>query len=153
MKPSAIPELIDALVTIGATVTDTYDGPPATDANKKSYLAIGWDGDPENLLGEFAGTDQQEYAYVGSDVQSELGHVVCAAVNWSGDKTVKARRDAAYGLVSDFNDALRTAHRTNPTLQALVIGCWVSAGGLTQGQTGDGVTARVVFTVNFTAQI
>lgn len=154
-QPSKVPAVIDYLVALSASISDgatTYDGPPSTSANKQDYRAIGWDGDLDNLYDTFA-TIEQEWAEIGALGKNEIGHITCAAVRWSGDKTTKARRDDVFASVSAFENALRQALRTDPVIQALVLWIGVTSGALEQGQIDDGVRARVPFIVDYMARI
>lgn len=152
-SPSAVPAVIDYLVTLAATVDDVvYDGPPSTNANEKSFTAIGWDGDTDNLYATFARIEQ-EWAEIGALAKNEIGHIECAVVRRTGDKLPKIPRDLAFTGVSAFEAALRAALRTDATLQALVLWIGVTSGELEQGQTDNGVRARVSFTVDYMARI
>jgi hypothetical protein len=153
---TALPTVMSKLVTVFDSAVDVtvYDGAPSTSANKQSFVAVGWDGDLDELMGEYAFVDQ-EWLYIGTTSKREVGQITCAAVAWSGDKTVGPRRETAIDLWSDCELALRTALATDPTWQSLVLGqsVLVSGGTLSQGQTSDGVSARLVFTVSYEAHI
>lgn len=152
---SALPAVLDKLVEVFTAAVDVpvYDGAPSTAENKRSYVAVAWNGAPDDLFGDFATIDS-EWLYIGTTDKLETGTVVCAAVAWSGDKDPKPRRTAALEMYEACDDALRTAFDTDPVLQALVReSISVSGASLSTGQTDSGNLTRAVFTVTYQAQI
>jgi hypothetical protein len=157
-SPSALPGLIDRLVAIfdAAVAVKVYDGPEITDENKQSYVAVGWNGAldaagfPED--GTVADIDQP-WAAIGALAKDELVDITCGAVAWNGGRKFKPVRDLAWDYVSDCEQALRAALRTDTALQALVLWCGVAAGSYDQTNETDAVKARVEFTVRYQARI
>jgi len=147
---SALPKFVDSLVEIFGTVTpDVYDGPPVTSANKQTYVAVGWDGVTPD--GGSVGTVDHTWPHVGGMDVQEDGTVTCAAVAWTGDRTVAGRRAGALELFSACEQALRDAFKDNGgELDGVrYSNLLVTAGSLDQELIDDGVRARLEFTVNY----
>jgi hypothetical protein len=162
-SPSAVPGLIDRLVAIfdAAVAVTVYDGPEITDANKQSYVAVGWNGALDDAGMPDAGTVasiDQPWAAIGALAKDEIADITCGAVAWNGGRKFKPVRDLAWDYVSDCEQALRTALRPVPSggdaaLQALVQWCGIAAGSYDQTNETDAVKARVEFTVRYQARI
>ena len=149
---SAVPDLIDALVTLGQSVAGVtvYDGPGDSD-DPGDYLMIGVD-DPDSPATPKSADTQQDWALLGYEARDEEGDITCAALSWNGDAGgQKAARDAAYAVIANFGAALKA----NPSL-GLDHVLWTSFGtttSLSQLQSADGVLALVTFTVHFKARL
>lgn len=150
-SPSAVPQLIDSLVTIfgGAVDVPVFDGPQFGKDDLRSFVAVGWDGADED--GGTTATIDQAWAHIGGYDKDEQAALTCAVVAWSGDDQVKGRRDAAFTLLSDCEQALRAAFESNGGLIDGVryINLNLTAGVLEQTRDSTGTQARVEFTVTY----
>lgn len=150
---SAIPEVIDALVTtaranLPATVI-VSDGFITSD-DPGNFLMIGVD-DPDNANSASTATSVQQWASTGlGGTTDEMGDVTCAALSWNGDGDSKAARDSAFATCA----GLAVALRANPSMSLPTL-LWTRYGTsttLTEDQTDNAAQALVVFTVHFRAR-
>lgn len=153
MATSAIPAVIDALVTLARSVegVTVYDG-LGTLGEVGDFLMVGVD-DPNTPNEAQSADSQQDWASSNPSSIDEVGQITCAALSWNGDTDQKAARDAAFATCN----ALATAIRSNPTLSLPTL-LWARYGksqALTQNIDSDtGATeAMVVFSVYFRARI
>lgn len=153
MATSALPALINALVTNARTTlttVDVYDGLGVTSDPAEDVLHIGVD-DVNANAEAFSGNAQQQWANANYTSRDEEGHVVCAAASWNGDGDAKAAREKAFATVAAVENMLRA----NPS-QGVATLLWTSLGGrisLSQWQDSGGATAVVIFTVQYRARI
>lgn len=155
-SPSAVPQLIDSLLTIFADAVSVpvIDGPVVDDSNRQGFVSVGWDGskDANDIPdgGTVADIDQV-WPHVGGFTKQEDGSIVCGAVASSGGyrDAYKPIRDLVFGYVSDCERALRAAFEDDGGLIGGVryIDLRLATGSLTQEPITDGVLARVPFSV------
>ena len=155
MATSAVPEVIDALLTLArASLTDTlvFDGLGVTD-DPGNFLMIGVE-DPDTEGLAFSADVKQDWANANYTSRDETGEITCAALAWvgeSGDEGSKVARDGAYAICASLEDAMRA----NPTLGLPTL-LWTGFGSSTQLSQAQGVggsSALLVFRINFRARI
>lgn len=152
MSTSAIPDVIDALVTActsALTNISVYDGWGVSD-DPGDFLMIGVD-DPDANNETNSGSSQQDWANATGTKRNESGDISCAALSWNGDSDQKAARTAVFATTAAVEDVLRSDYTLGlPTL------LWTSYGTstqLTQSVNSTGAMALVVFKVHFEARI
>lgn len=116
---SRIPAVIDGVVAAmrslpgyrdpEATTTGVpvYDGPMVgvSGDRESTWVCIGWSGTPDTE--ETSGTAQQTIATLGNRIREETGQITVRVVSQSGDTDSKGRRDAAFTVLGDLEDAVR----------------------------------------------
>jgi hypothetical protein len=148
---TALNVVINQLVTTftaGLPGVEVYDGPKVTSDAVLEVLFVGYDATEVDELTDMAETDQ-EWAQLGALRKYELGNVTCAVVVRGGDADLTARRNRAFQIVSDAEDALRGDPSFN---SAVIFGGFLNC-RLAQSSNSSGSRARVIFTVNFKARI
>lgn len=166
MTTSAIPAAIDWLVAkCQASITPTdgvsqkvfiSDGPLIT-LDPMVYpqrLMIG--GDPTKP-DEVAAEGEQEFAAINqARTRNEEFHIVCAAEDWSGDTTMKTRRDNVFALVAQVETFIRGVNG-NPgdaTMGGTVLFAGISGPmHLHQAQDASGASATVIFRISAKARL
>ncbi|WP_374457714.1 hypothetical protein [Nocardioides sp.] len=155
MATSAIPEVIDALVSLAnANLSGVIvsDGIGVTD-DPGNFLMVGVE-DPDLEGAAFSADVKQEWAAANYTARDEEGDITCVALGWvgeSGSEGQKAARDAVYAIT----DALETALRANPSLDLPTV-LWTSFGTssqLSQAQGAGGSSALIVFRIHYRARI
>jgi hypothetical protein len=155
---SALWDFITALLAkfrADATLTNsTYnvlvvDGPLLQDASRPNMLFVG--GTPgDKDMGTPDGTFSQRWGELGARARYEDLTVACELWCRAGDTDLSARRATAQTLLS----AIESAVRTDFTLSiARLIACEVQAGQMFQGQTQQGSTLRLPFTIAARARL
>ena len=158
MATSAIPVLIDALVTQAtAALTDrlVIDGFGVTDDANPNILMVGVD-DPGAQTSAQSSETSQEAATLGTNrSRDQRGAITCAALSWTGDTSTsnqKAARDAVYATLAAVENILRTDPSLGVTGFPLLV-CQLGDERLSQNQYEDGCDALLIFTVNFRARL
>ena len=153
MSTSAVPSIIDALVTAArAALTDVavYDGYGVSD-DPGDFLMIGVE-DVDGQDQARSADSSQTWAGTGIGApRDESGEITCAALSWNGDADQKAARDGAYAITAAVENLLRE----NPALGLPTV-LWTGYGSstqLTQDQSDGGAMALVVFRIAFRARI
>ena len=155
MATSAVPAVIDALVTLARTTLPdalVFDGIGVTN-DPGDFLMIGVE-DPDIEGAAFSADSKQEWANANYTARDEEGDITCVALAWvgeSGDEGQKAARDAAYAITA----ALEAALHPNPTLGLSSV-LWTSFGvssQLSQAQGKGGSSALIVFRIHFRARL
>jgi len=153
MATSAVPALIDALVTQATTALPTvrvYDGFGISD-DPGDYLMVGVQDPDADAETEAADATQEQMAFGATRPRKEQGviHMVARSVN--GDGNQKTARDAAYAT----QEALATVLRT--TDNAGVTGVLRLGNGsnlrLMQDQNDYGAVATLLYDIAFEAAI
>lgn len=156
MPTSAIPDIIDALVSLAdAALPDTvtvYDGFGVSD-QAGDFLMVGVEDPDRNDAASSADTSQSAATMGTPRNRNETGTVTCAALSSNGDGDQKAARDAVFAIAA----AVASACRANPSLgltgyQSLVAE-YGSDQRLMQNQFEDGAEAVLIFAVRFRARI
>lgn len=151
MAPSTWPHAVDAIIT---TLTAALDV-PVLDADDdigaggdlRAAVVIGADTGDEGRCGVFS----QEYHDLGATAtRDDLGTVDCQVFAQSGGDDLSALRLAAFGVLADVEDALRSGV-TLGVASALRIE--LSGGDVFQGRTEDGAFVEVRFQIAYTALI
>jgi hypothetical protein len=163
---SAIPAALDWLVSacktgvtpVGGVMIPVYvqDGPLATmdPLVFPQRLAIGWD----SLNPNEPGVDgHQEFASLGTRLRDERFDIVCTAEDWSGDVSMKPRRDNCFGLVAQVELLIRGAPPRGPgdtTMGGSVVYSQIS-GPLQfhMSQDPSGASATCVFRISARARL
>ena len=155
MATSAVPEVIDALVTLARNTlpgTLVFDGIGMTD-DPGNFLMVGVE-DPDLEGAAFSAEVRQEWAYANHTTRNEEGDITCVALAWvgeSGSEGQKAARDAAYAITASLEDALRVEPSLGiPTLLWTGFG---TSSQLSQAQDVGGSSAMVIFRIHFRAQL
>lgn len=149
---SAVPALLDALVALFAAAlpnVTVFDGPGLTDHTAGDYLFVGV-ADPDSDAGESAVETTVEWGGLGSRLRHEQITVRCAAVSWSGDEDVHARRVAAYATFAAVEQALTADPSVGDVAR---FGGLATEHQLKQNNTDDGAEAWVQFAMQFTARL
>lgn len=134
--------------TESGTDVPVFDGPPVTQAQLLRFVAIGWDGDRDNVAGGFEG----DWSGFGAgSAREETGRVVCFLIVGAGDADFTDLRTTAKGIMGDVSDAIRAT----PALGLSPVVQWahVTAGQWSQGVTAKGGFVKVTFTVEYLARI
>jgi hypothetical protein len=135
---SAIPEVLDALVSVWRNTPDLaglrpdqiFDGPPATYVGTEG-VAVGASIRDESV--EFT------YPAAGLDSTGDRFTISCLAWSGSGDTRMKTHRDRVDAIL----DALESHLDQDRTLGGVVDTAWIVAGSFTQEQNrGALVTAE-----------
>jgi hypothetical protein len=117
---SRLPAVIDGLVaalraTSGYRDPETavsgipvFDGPQYGISGDRvaTWLCVGWSGDPD--APEDAGDAAQTIAALGNRQREEIGTIKMRAVSSSGDRDMRARRDAAFAAMGTVEQLCRT---------------------------------------------
>lgn len=161
MATSAIPVLIDALVTQARASLPNclvIDGFGVTNDANPNVLMVGVD-DPDSQSAADSTDSAQEMATAGTPrTRDQQGTITCAALSWNGGGNQKAVRDAAYATLAAVENLLRLDPRLGLTSFPLLV-CQLGDDRLSQNQyvatdtTTGGVDALVIFTVKFQARI
>lgn len=155
MTTSALPEVIDALVSLSdaaLSAANVIDGIGVTD-DPGDYLMIGVE-DPDIEGAAFSADIEQSRATM-SGARDETGTVTCCAMSWNGDSSAagqKAARDAAFATVDAVATIVRT---TSPTLGVSAVlktefGARIT---VSQAQDASGASCMVIFSVAYLARI
>lgn len=154
---SALWELVAALLAkfrADATIATTYnvlvvDGPLLLDAARDNMLFVG--GTPgDKDMGTPDGTFAQRWGELGARARYEDLTVACELWSRAGDNDLSARRATAQAILA----AVESALRTDFTLSiARLIAVEVQSGQLFQGQTQQGGTIRLPFTIAARARL
>lgn len=154
MATSAIPALIDELVARATTALPdviVIDGDDPTD-DSRDALFIGIE-DPDDEKAT-AARAQQEWPHIGHSARDQSGEILCAALAWNGNTSVKQARDAAYAMTAAIEDFLRAEPDLGLRDAAGVM--WTGFGTreeLIQFPTTSGATALLIFSIAFQARI
>jgi hypothetical protein len=155
MATSRVPAAIQALVETlngsaelaGVTIVD---GPSAVDFSGRRRICVGWS------PGADTATDiVQDFAYAGGRRRDEQFTIHCYAEARAGDKDMRLRREAVFGLLAIVEDILRQTDQqpTAGTLGGTVLWAYLATGSLIQEQNGNGTLAGLSFTVSCQARI
>jgi hypothetical protein len=152
---SALPDVIDALVTLSTTAlpsVSVHDG-IGVSGDPGDFLMIGVE-DPDIEGAAFSADVEQVRADMGGG-RHETGTITCCALSWNGDSTnagQKAARDAAFASVAAVETILRT---TSPTLGVSSVLKTEFGDRITvsQAQDASGASCMVIFSVAYLARI
>lgn len=152
MATSRTPAIIDALVTAcRAALTNVLvtDGKGVT-LNPGDYLMVGVD-DPEADGMREASDSRHTWSGLGNHARDQEGDLWFVAGSVDGGNDAKVARDAAYAVMAEVEDIVRT----DPTVSAVISSGWAltSSERLTQGQTNKGAHARVAFQIHFKTRL
>lgn len=146
--PAATDALTAALTAAIGDTTNVVDGPPldwdelslAQDSvNEKAFLFVG--AVPDSDL---SATGTQDFNAAGAVSRDEQFMIYCTAFVWDGDQDVKTRRDDAFALIAQCEQAIRN----DPTLAgAILYSRLAGVTGSFQRQTEDGSECTVTFAV------
>lgn len=155
---SALWDFITALlakVRGDATIATTYntlvvDGPLLLEASRPNTLFVG--GQPLDTDMQTAdGTFDQRWGELGARARYEDLAVVCELWVRAGGTDLSAQRVTAQAILAAIESALRTDFTLG--LGARLMWCEVKAGALFQGQTQQGATVRLQFTITARARL
>lgn len=154
MLTSRVPAAVDALLALlGArpALADVavVDGPPTVNLTQKRRIHIGW------APGADVSVElEQAFNGAGARTRDEAFSISGYAEARAGDKDLKARRDEAFALLGEIEQALRASNEAPeaPTLNGTVLWAHLTAGNLLQDQS-SGSLAGLMFTVNCQARI
>lgn len=142
---SRVPEVIDALVTLG-TQPDVLpgvrvlDGPVVTQDQANEWLLVGYDGD---AVGDFdAGQGQGGWSDLGTG-REELFNVTVAVVVSRTAQQIREARQRAYEIADVVDGWLKA----DATLGLPGLEAGIETSGLVQEQTDGGVRVRLLLTV------
>ncbi|MBL3670639.1 hypothetical protein JL475_32660 [Streptomyces sp. M2CJ-2] len=144
---SRVPEVIDALVALGAADTalaevQVSDGPEVTETSAPDWLVIGFDGDPN---GDFqAANTVGGWTDFGTGREEQF-QITVAAIASRGDTDVRAARARAY----EIGGRVEAWLRADPSigLGRGQVEAAIEASQLTQDQTSQGVQAVLLLTM------
>lgn len=139
-----------ALVQIwqaGLTDVEVVDGPQANSDPANRWLYVGSDGGAASESDVAISATQDWHTFPRGKL--EVADVTCALGVRAGEPTVAAVRAQAYELFAAADDLLRA----DKTLGDLVMQARVTSHQFYPAVTTSGAKARVVFTVNYQAQI
>ena len=146
--PAATDALVGLLTSAVGSSTNVVDGPPLTwngvelaqgSVSESSYLFVGATPDSDTSA---SGT--QDFNAAGAVSRDELFDIDCTAFVWAGDQVMKAIRDAAFALVAQVEQAIRS----DPSLGAAVLYSRMSGvTSMAQRQSEQGADVTVTFTV------
>lgn len=156
---SAFGTLYDQTLAVltAANTVPVVDGPEMSDAPRKSFVAVGWNGaEAEPGIPEDGVVGQLDMPWmdIGGFHRTDDDSLTCAVVAWSGGRKFSPARATCLSLYTTCTEALVTAFRTsasalNTTFYDLVI----TAGAFSQTNESDGVRVRLEFTVTSKARI
>lgn len=160
MPTSRIPAAVDALIAIcqaqavvGGLLENVtvFDGPSPADDSMQLQLFIGGDPDEPDAP---AVTGGQEFATLPGRERNEQFSIMCCAIAWSGETTVKTERDRAFAIKAAVERAIRPLE-PGATVDLNGAVDWAQVGEVrhSQWQTTGGATAKVVFYVDCQARI
>jgi hypothetical protein len=154
MPTSRVPAAVDALLAIlrarpALADVEVVDGPPVVNLTALRRIHIGWAPSADAAV-----TLQQEFAGAGARTRDEEFSITCYAEARSGDKDMRAQRDAVFALVAEVEQALRATSEMPdaPTLLGTVLWAHLTAGDLIQ-VPAEGSLAGLSFTVACQARI
>lgn len=145
-----VPAAIDALVTALEAVLDpgiVYDGPELTGDAPPVVVCVGYDGDPEGDMRAVENWAQTWLPALGQQRREESFDVLGCVIAFSGDTSVKDRRDAVFATFGTFETAIRAAANVALGLGAPAQAEF-SAGEFYQEQTGSGLQGRIPWRVS-----
>jgi hypothetical protein len=146
-KVDAVCLALTALWQANVTTAQVVDGPQANSDAANDWLFVGANGDaPED--GAEIGLSQQDWMAF-AKVQQESLDITCAVVSRRGDTDIPSARASAYAILA----AADTALRTDPTLGGVVMRSHISSHQYIPVITSGGCKVRIVFTVNYLAQL
>lgn len=159
MATSAVPALIDALVTQATAMLTTvrvYDGFGISE-DPSDFLMVGVD-DPDPQSAGLTADHEQEQIAMGPAgvVYRERGTITLAAYSFNGDAIQKTARDAVYAIRNSVDNLIRTTHVSGASPSVLGVAgvdrATITSSALQQDvwQTAD---ALLVFSVAFEATI
>lgn len=139
-----------ALVTLwraGLTGVEVRDGHQANSDAGNKWLFVSSDGNPSSD-GSVAISAQQDWQTF-SRGKLETADVTCALLVRAGEPDMATVRALAYDLFAEAEDVLRADHM----LGGLVMQARITSHQFYPAMLTSGAKARVVFTVNYQAQI
>lgn len=125
------------------------DGPEVTGEPTGLALWVGTDDPEETDTGQQAADMEQEWAALGARARDELFTIYCVADGMTGEDTMAAARDAAFGIVAAVENLLRA----DVNLGGNCLFAGVCPTGLFQKSTDRGALARVPFKIEGKARI
>lgn len=149
MSSSAWPAVVDALIaTLGSQLSvPVWDTAPVT-GERLTGVIVGAVGD--STEGN-AGTLEQTYHDLGPSARrDETGTVECAVVAQSGDDDLAAVRAAAFAILGDAEDALRSGVSIGV---GQLLRCELTSARPRQGFSTDGVFCDIPLTLTYHALI
>lgn len=148
---SAIPTAIDTLVTIATAAlsdAEVIDGPGAHDRGEYAVTVHIGATDPDEEEGTTAASSEQVWAWLGHVQRKTEFSISCVIAAWNGEADQKKARDAAFGALQAFTDAITD----DPSLSGDVIAVsGIEDITFTQSQDKDGAHARITFGLPITA--
>lgn len=139
---STVPAAVDAIIaaiTAALPGVQIWDGMPTGD-EADQRICVGWSRTrPTTYITSTLDT--------GDGAGTETYDVPCAAISYSGDPDVKARRDAVFTLV----DAAAAAVQQPGALAAVNAAAWATATSYTPEKTAAGVQALAEFVIHVEA--
>jgi hypothetical protein len=152
---TVIDKVIDALVAKANSLTaitsaaEVTDGYPVTDS-VRTFLAFGVD-DPGSTSQASSASSQNDWHAI--NTYKEEGEVVCAVSANDGTGNTKTARDAAFGIMRTFQQAIRTDYQLSAaTIPGLVNVQFGHQINYYSNQTQDlGAEVTLVFRITFEA--
>lgn len=139
-----------ALVTLwrtGLAGVEVRDGPQADSDAANKWLFVASDGNPSSEGSAAVSAQQDWQTFMRGKL--EVAEVTCAVLVRAGEPDTLTVRALAYGLFAEAEDLLRADYM----LGGLVMQARVSSHHFYPAMLTAGAKARVVFTVNYQAQI
>lgn len=146
-KVDAVCLALAELWRTGLTGVEVADGPQVNSDPQNKWLYVGSDGGAASGSDVAVSVNQDWHTFPRGKL--EVGDVTCALGVRAGEPTVAIVRTQAYELFAAAEDLLRADHM----LGGLVMQARVTSHQFYPAVTTSGAKARVVFTVNYQAQI
>ncbi|MGW0795189.1 hypothetical protein [Streptomyces sp. NPDC002692] len=154
MQTSRAPAAMDALLAIlrarpALEEVAIVDGPTAVNLTERRRIHIGWSPGAEQAV-----EIQQQFNAAGARTRDEVFSITCYAESRGGDKDMSFRRNDAFDLIGEVEQALRASDSAPvaPTLNGTVLWAELTTGNVLQDFT-EGAAVGVIFAVACRARI
>ena len=149
MTTTKTTDTVTALWTVldAALTVPVLDGPWQTEISTSVYVVVGHNDDPDSNEAVFA---TQEVSALADTARQEVGSVNCYIVAQAGDGDMAALRAKAKQAFADIGATLAA----NPTLGAVVQRSKYGTDFLLKQEANDdGIAARLLFSIGYTASV
>ncbi|MFF3891394.1 hypothetical protein [Streptomyces sp. NPDC001914] len=125
------------------------DGETAVNLTQRRRIHVGWSPGADQAV-----EVQQQFNAAGARTRDEVFSISCYAESRGGDKDMSFRRNDAFDLVGEVEQALRASDAAPeaPTLNGSVLWAELTTGNVLQ-DTAEGATVGVIFAVSCRARI
>src|SRR4051812_18153965 len=142
MRPTQLPYVIDALITLFRTTGITVlDGPAIASEEMTEFIVVGDESDDSSGESTFT----QDWAGLGAGAKDDEGSVSCTIVVQAGDDDLKTRRLRAFTILG----LCEAAQRGNLSLSGIVIFSAIRSGTYQPVSNERGTAARVGFIITY----